>query len=324
MEEVEETEEVNNTKMKVCTKCGKEKEFEKFNKDKSKKDGLYSSCKKCKKLSNAEYRKNNKDNRKRYVEENKEKIKRYMKEYRKNNKEKIRQYGKRYVEENRDKIIKRTKEYGIRYREKNKTKIKRNKRIYNNSLSNYNTYAPQIKRYEEVRRDLKNPELLQVRCTESSCRKWFNPTNLEVKNRIQALNSTNGAECRFYCSKECKENCCIYNQNKYYRGFNKQKEYRDKVSILTDKNYVKYYKIINPNNFKRNKTMYQIDHIYSVQDGFENDIPVEIISSPINLRMLSAKENNLKHSRSDFTKKELYIFYNQFKQEEEIWNNNFI
>ena len=39
--------------MKICTKCKDLKSLDKFNKDKSKKDGLCSSCKGCQKILNS-------------------------------------------------------------------------------------------------------------------------------------------------------------------------------------------------------------------------------------------------------------------------------
>lgn len=41
--------------VKICTKCNVEKELDEFYKDKSKKDGLSSSCKECKSTQNKSY-----------------------------------------------------------------------------------------------------------------------------------------------------------------------------------------------------------------------------------------------------------------------------
>ena len=74
---------------------------------------------------------------------------------------------------------------------------------------------------EETRLDPQNNKLLQVRCKNSNCRKWFNPTYCEVKNRLQAIKGqlALGAECNFYCSEECKEECVLYGASLYPKGF---------------------------------------------------------------------------------------------------------
>uniref|UniRef100_A0A6M3KJI5 HNH endonuclease n=1 Tax=viral metagenome TaxID=1070528 RepID=A0A6M3KJI5_9ZZZZ len=87
------------------------------------------------------------------------------------------------------------------------------------SISLYDTYASQISFCEEVQRDPGNNDWLQVRCTNSDCRKWFRPTYREMCGRIKALNRKNKGELRFYCSDECKKLCSIYGQYKYPKGF---------------------------------------------------------------------------------------------------------
>lgn len=52
-----------------------------------------------------------------------------------------------------------------------------------------------------------------------------------------------------------------------------------------------------------------IDHIFSIRDGFDFSVPAEIIGSPINLRMLAAKENIKKYSKSDISLEQLYDSY---------------
>ncbi|MBU0958537.1 MAG: hypothetical protein KKB31_01200 [Nanoarchaeota archaeon] len=102
----------------------------------------------------------------------------------------------------------------------------------------HDTYALQIDWIEKVRRNPENKDYLQVKCTNSNCRKWFNPTRKEVQNRIRALNGefTEGAELRFYCSDECKQSCSVYRKILYpegykieYRNSNIQKEWSDLV-----------------------------------------------------------------------------------------------
>jgi len=77
----------------------------------------------------------------------------------------------------------------------------------------YDTYAHQLDWCEEVRRDPDNEDLLQVRCYESSCRKWFTPTLTQVSHRIQALKGNTLGEYHLYCSDECKSKCSIYRKH---------------------------------------------------------------------------------------------------------------
>ena len=113
--------------MKLCNKCNKEKELNRFYKKKSNKDGYRNTCKECeldgKKLSN-----------KKYYEENKEVLNEksiiIAKKWRKNNLDHTKIYSKKYCVENSDKIRKYRDEYYILNKDiimykKNKRKIER-------------------------------------------------------------------------------------------------------------------------------------------------------------------------------------------------------
>lgn len=50
----------------------------------------------------------------------------------------------------------------------------------------------------------------------------------------------------------------------------------------------------------------QIDHKYSIRDGYDNGVPAPILSHPFNLRLISSFENNSKHAKSNITLEELY------------------
>lgn len=57
---------------------------------------------------------------------------------------------------------------------------------------------------------------------------------------------------------------------------------------------------------------YQLDHIFSISQGFIQNIPAEIIGSIHNLRMIPWEVNNTKQGKCDITKEELL---------EKYWNN---
>jgi hypothetical protein len=82
---------------------------------------------------------------------------------------------------------------------------------YYNQFSNYDNFVQQINFVETVRRDPNNQELIQVQC--KLCKEWFNPTNSQLKMRVNAINGDRisiGTENHLYCSEECKGLCPLY------------------------------------------------------------------------------------------------------------------
>jgi len=127
-----------------------------------------------------------------------------------------------------------------------------------------------------------NKDLLDVRC----------PKGHEY--RVRWDNFQRGYRC-----KQCK--------TKYYSKEDLEKYfgYKKSVRSLTNRIYKKYRNYINPNKYRRGKN-YHLDHIYSIVDGFENNVPVDITSNPHNLRMVPAKENLNKNGKSYISKMLLY------------------
>lgn len=92
------------------------------------------------------------------------------------------------------------------------------------NLPLFDTYASQLDFAEEVRSylDEEDRKLLEVRCTK--CNKWFIPNICSVHNRVCGLNGTGTGECRFYCSKKCKEGCIVFRKHpEYYLDIHKNK-----------------------------------------------------------------------------------------------------
>lgn len=89
----------------------------------------------------------------------------------------------------------------------------------------YDTYAHQLTQFnfEEVQvfyitiGDVIHKSL-KVRCHESGCRKWFMPKRTDVRHKLQAFNGTISGQNEFYCSSECKTNCCTFYQKRYPKG----------------------------------------------------------------------------------------------------------
>lgn len=96
----------------------------------------------------------------------------------------------------------------------------------------------------------------------------------------------------------------------------KHREYRTyykRVRYLTSVEYKKYKDIVNPENLPRGNLKYHIDHMYSVKNGFLNNIQPEIISSYVNLTMLSHSENSSKSLKNSQAIEELNEKYKNRK-----------
>ena len=118
-------------------------------------------------------------------------------------------YGKHHTEESKDKISRSN--IGKNTGESNSAYKGGVKKL---NIPLYNTYSKQIDWCEETRCILQNGlEILQVRCTNSGCKKWYTPSISAVTNRIQTLKGNYGGNNRFYCSEECKYSCSIHNKS---------------------------------------------------------------------------------------------------------------
>jgi len=82
-----------------------------------------------------------------------------------------------------------------------------------------------------------------------------------------------------------------------------RKLYYDAVWQFTEQSWHKHFNKINPNRINRSKNA--LDHIYSIQQGFRNNIPPYVIGHWTNLRIISLSENSKKGMRCDKTKKQL-------------------
>lgn len=96
---------------------------------------------------------------------------------------------------------------------------------------------------------------------------------------------------------------------------NEFRKYHTKVFFYTRKTIRKYIGLINPDNklIGIKEGLYNVDHIYSIFDGFNNNINPEIIGSYINLQVILWKDNLKKQRKSWMTKEELYERYNAIK-----------
>jgi len=87
--------------------------------------------------------------------------------------------------------------------------------------------------------------------------------------------------------------------------------YKSLVLRYTNINYKKYINIINPLNLKRghSKSSYNLDHKFSISEGFKNGILPIIIGSHHNLEMLNSIDNYSKSKKCSITSEHLFNEY---------------
>lgn len=100
----------------------------------------------------------------------------------------------------------------------------------------------------------------------------------------------------------------------------KLKSYYRKVYKYTKKSILEFSNIINPDNkpIGIGDEFFHIDHIFSIMDGFRNNIDPEIIGSYINLQTIPSKMNILKKDNSWISLNELIKNYQVIKNENNI------
>lgn len=214
--------------MKKCARCRNLKDEKEFINDKGK---VVKKCIKCREYDKR-YNEDNADKLKSYreakVEEkreydrlysrvNSDKKREYDKNYRKENYNRIKELKKVYYRKNEDEINFNSKRYYKANREQrsmwskehyiqNRQQIRDQHKEYNSRPAKYETYARALTVEESPVQGVDGG--LLVKC--AKCKTYYTPTNLEVRNRVSALEGKRSGECRLYCSQECKDSCEIY------------------------------------------------------------------------------------------------------------------
>jgi len=107
----------------------------------------------------------------------------------------------------------------------------------------------------------------------------------------------------------------LSDRNKEWQSLNPKdrtlvEEYYNAVKLVTNKNWYEHFYDINPNKLERSNQLH-LDHIYSISEGFKNNIPVEVIGHWTNLRLIPKIENSSKGAKCHKTIEELFEDYNR-------------
>ena len=107
------------------------------------------------------------------------------------------------------------------------------------------------------------------------------------------------------------DNCESYRKD-FSTLLESKEDYYAFVRALTERNYNLFKNRINPKNLKRGWRNNHIDHVYSISQGFKDQVNPFHIAHPCNLQMLKARQNKLKNSACGHTLTELESKINEF------------
>lgn len=93
-------------------------------------------------------------------------------------------------------------------------------------------------------------KIVKVKCKNSSCNRWFEPSYTQIYERHRALSNPSGfEENNFYCSDECKNKCILYGSSS--------------TSLLVDSNYINFVKyVLKRDNYECQICGEQAEHVH--------------------------------------------------------------
>ena len=126
-----------------------------------------------------------------------------------------------------------------------------------------------------------------------------------VKDRYGVSNPSQCAEVQETIRKKAKERWrAVYKNKKFTADGLTRLQYRNRCGQYADTQYRRNKDTLDPNGLRSKD--WHVDHIYSVTDGFLNNVPINIISDISNLRLIPATDNYAKHRKSEKTLEQLY------------------
>ena len=135
---------IDSDNLKRCTNCGETKPREAFNRNKTKRDGLDSGCKACKRAYRLANRERISGDKRAYAAANAERIVEYRREYYASNAERLKEKQRKYYVANSEQAAEYTREY----RQKNAERIaERNREYY---AANAERLAEQQRAYRQT------------------------------------------------------------------------------------------------------------------------------------------------------------------------------
>ena len=185
------------------------------------------------------------------------------------------------------------------------TQIKLKKIKNKLNLFKFKIKYPEIFDIEELREVNGN---IEAKC--KFCNKWFVPRYEQLRGRANSIkNKIRQNNCYFFCTKQCK-----LQSPDFLSGMRKNpievknlKTYQDEVWRLTNI-VIKKYKIKNI-ELRGRKFKKSLDHMFSIYEGWKNNIDPKIIANINNLEIINERENTVKKTKCSITHEDLLNNY---------------
>jgi hypothetical protein len=174
------------------------------------------------------------------------------------------------------------------------------KTIHSHNIGKYShIYSSDINQKRKVSNlaAVKNGRKYRKGYTDAEQQKRYQ-TNLE---RYGCIHPTQSIQFRKYLSDKRIAQGCTPKHLRTMRDL-----YYEQVRSYTKISWINYFDKINPNRLTRGNDKFHVDHIFSVQEGFRNNIPPYIIGHWTNLRMLAGPSNSSKGMKCDKTLDQLF------------------
>jgi hypothetical protein len=154
---------------------------------------------------------------------------------------------------------------------------------------------------------IENPQFINktifVKC--KYCSRKFTPNRIQLTERLRSL-KTGKSNGYFYCSDKCKNECNYFGRQVDPQHIDRFREYVFKVYKET-RETLKQHNIKNI-ELRGMEKGYELDHKFSIYDGFVNQIPHKLIAHHKNLQVIPTHQNRSKGSSSSISLKELLSF----------------
>jgi hypothetical protein len=128
---------------------------------------------------------------------------------------------------------------------------------------------------------------------------WAPDAKLLIRDKVAFTCQNHGSRLvskyRFLRMSECD----ICSEERKLSRFTDWEKYKYRVRQITERMWKQYNGFINHYGVTRGRSTYHIDHQVSIKEGFDLNIPPEIIEHWTNLHLKPAKENISKNSKSE-------------------------